>query len=126
MNSNKDDSKSSKAMRTIGEVASLLKIEHHVLRFWEKKFPQIKPIKSRGRRYYRPEDIEVLENIKELLYVKGFTIKGAVKHISKNKTDNKQNNIEDNTSEDNLNSGKIDSIISKLSKAKSELQEAID
>ena len=71
------------AFKTISEVAGFLGVPQHVLRFWESRFSQIKPIKSRGgRRYYRPEDIEVLSTIKHLLYKQGYTIKGAKKVFS--------------------------------------------
>ncbi|MCI5050138.1 MAG: MerR family transcriptional regulator [Rickettsiales bacterium] len=78
--SNRTAAKSPSALRTISEAADLLDVPQHVLRFWETKFSQIKPLKrSGGRRYYRPEDIEVLLQIKNLLYKQGFTIKGAKK-----------------------------------------------
>jgi DNA-binding transcriptional MerR regulator len=71
------------AFKTISEVAGFLGVPQHVLRFWESRFSQIKPIKSRGgRRYYRQEDIEVLSTIKHLLYKQGYTIKGAKKVFS--------------------------------------------
>lgn len=74
--------KSRAAFRTIAEVADDLGVETHVLRFWESKFPLLKPMKMRGgRRYYRPEDIANLREIKHLLYEKGFTIKGAKKFL---------------------------------------------
>lgn len=73
------------ALKTIGEAASILGLEQHVLRFWEKKFSQIKPVKSRGRRYYRPEDIEIIKEIQHLLYNKGLTIKGAISHLNSKK-----------------------------------------
>src|ERR1700730_12355575 len=70
--------KSADAFRTISEVAGELDLPQHVLRFWETRFPQIKPLKrAGGRRYYRPRDIEVLRAIKHLLYGQGYTIKGA-------------------------------------------------
>src|SRR5512144_2561274 len=66
------------AFRTIAEVASELDLPAHVLRFWESKFPQIKPLKRRGsRRYYRPEDVALLRRIRSLLYTEGYTIKGV-------------------------------------------------
>lgn len=72
--------KSAAAFRTISEVASDLDIPAHVLRFWESKFAQVKPLKrGGGRRYYRPEDIELLRGIRELLYTDGYTIKGVQK-----------------------------------------------
>jgi DNA-binding transcriptional MerR regulator len=66
------------AFRTISEVADELHIPQHVLRFWETKFPQLKPLKrGGGRRYYRPEDIALLRRISDLLYTQGYTIKGV-------------------------------------------------
>ncbi|HEU0223579.1 MAG TPA: MerR family transcriptional regulator [Paracoccaceae bacterium] len=72
--------KSPQAFRTISEVAEALGIPAHVLRFWESRFPQLRPMKSSGgRRYYRPEDVELLRGIRELLYDDGLTIKGVQK-----------------------------------------------
>ena len=72
--------KSASAFRTISEVSLKLDVPPHVLRFWESKFTQIKPLKrGGGRRYYRPEDIDLLRNIRELLYTEGYTIKGVQK-----------------------------------------------
>ncbi|HEY4163441.1 MAG TPA: MerR family transcriptional regulator [Dongiaceae bacterium] len=72
--------KSASAFRTISEVADDLEVPQHVLRFWETKFPQIRPMKrGGGRRYYRPEDIELLRSIRDLLYEQGYTIKGVQK-----------------------------------------------
>jgi DNA-binding transcriptional MerR regulator len=72
--------KSPEAFRTISEVAEDMDLPQHVLRFWETRFPQIKPLKrGGGRRYYRPDDIELLRAIKELLYGEGYTIKGVQK-----------------------------------------------
>jgi DNA-binding transcriptional MerR regulator len=66
------------AFRTISEVASDLDIPQHVLRFWETRFAQIKPMKrSGGRRYYRPDDIDLLKGIRRLLYGEGYTIRGV-------------------------------------------------
>ena len=66
------------AFRTISEVADDLHIPQHVLRFWETKFPQLKPLKrGGGRRYYRPEDIALLRRISDLLYTQGYTITGV-------------------------------------------------
>ncbi|WP_119458333.1 MerR family transcriptional regulator [Rhodospirillaceae bacterium SYSU D60014] len=70
--------KSASAFRTISEVAQDLDVPQHVLRFWETKFPQVRPLKrGGGRRYYRPEDIELLRGIRSLLYQEGYTIKGV-------------------------------------------------
>ena len=75
--------KSDDAFRTISEVAEHLEIPPHVLRFWETKFTALRPLKrSGGRRYYRPDDVALLERIRDLLYNEGFTIKGAQKHLS--------------------------------------------
>jgi DNA-binding transcriptional MerR regulator len=72
--------KSATAFRTISEVADDLEVPQHVLRFWETKFPQIRPMKrGGGRRYYRPEDVDLLRSIRDLLYEQGYTIKGVQK-----------------------------------------------
>ena len=72
--------KSAGAFRTISEVAGELNVPQHVLRFWETKFAQVKPLKrGGGRRYYRPEDVELLRAIRSLLYNDGYTIKGVQK-----------------------------------------------
>jgi DNA-binding transcriptional MerR regulator len=72
--------KSPEAFRTISEVSTELDIPQHVLRFWEGRFAQIKPVKrAGGRRYYRPEDVDLLRGIRGLLYREGFTIKGVQK-----------------------------------------------
>lgn len=72
--------KSADAFRTISEVASEIDIPKHVLRFWEVKFPQIRPMKrGGGRRYYRPQDMELLRGIRHLLHAEGYTIKGVQK-----------------------------------------------
>ncbi|MGZ5987483.1 MAG: MerR family transcriptional regulator [Rhizomicrobium sp.] len=72
--------KSPEAFRTISEVSTDLDVPQHVLRFWEGRFTQIKPVKrAGGRRYYRPEDVDLLRGIRALLYREGFTIKGVQK-----------------------------------------------
>ena len=81
--------KSASAYKTISEVSEMLDIPAHVLRFWESKFIQLKPMKrSGGRRYYRLEDIALLETIKSLLYDEGYTIKGAQASLSKRRKAN--------------------------------------
>ena len=85
---NRDDNrgkeKSREAFRTISEVAKHLDLPQHVLRFWETKFPQVSPMKrGGGRRYYRPEDVEILAKIKSLLHEEGYTIKGVQKLLKK-------------------------------------------
>ncbi len=72
--------KSPEAFRTIREVADSMDLPQHVLRFWETRFPQIRPLKrAGGRRYYRPDDVERLRAIRRLLYDEGYTIKGVQK-----------------------------------------------
>jgi DNA-binding transcriptional MerR regulator len=72
--------KSPDAFRTISEVATDLDVPQHVLRFWESKFSQIRPLKrGGGRRYYRPEDVDLLRGVRTLLYKDGYTIKGVQK-----------------------------------------------
>lgn len=74
--------KADDALKTISEVSLLLDVPPHVLRFWEGKFISLRPLKRSGsRRYYRPDDIALLRRIRKLLYVDGFTIKGAQKLI---------------------------------------------
>ena len=81
--------KSPEAFRTISEVSKDLSLPQHVLRFWETKFAQIKPIKRGvGRRYYRPEDVDLLKGIKNLLYNDGYTIRGVQKVIRENGSKN--------------------------------------
>ncbi len=83
--------KKPEAFRNISEVSTMLDVPTHVLRFWETRFTQLKPIKRNGgRRYYRPEDIVLLKKIQDLLYQEGYTIKGAqqaLKGFSKPKQD---------------------------------------
>lgn len=77
--------KSPTAYRTISEVAAALHLPQHVLRFWESKFPQVKPLKrGGGRRFYKPEDVDLLRGIRHLLYSEGYTIKGVQKLIKAN------------------------------------------
>jgi len=72
--------KSADAFRTISEVATELEVPQHVLRFWESKFPQVRPLKrAGGRRYYRPDDVALLRRIRQCLYEQGYTIKGVQK-----------------------------------------------
>ncbi len=72
--------KSPQAFRTISEIAGELDVPQHVLRFWEAKFTQIRPLRrGGGRRYYRPEDVDLIRGIRRLLYNEGYTIKGVQK-----------------------------------------------
>lgn len=80
------DGKEEGALRTIGEVAKALGIRQHVLRYWEEQFPMLRPLKrSGGRRYYRPEDIALVETIDRLVHREGFTLRGARQALSKGK-----------------------------------------
>lgn len=75
--------KSESAYRTISEVSEDIGVPQHVLRFWESKFPSVKPLKRGGnRRYYRPDDIRLLKAINRLLYTEGYTIRGVQKLIA--------------------------------------------
>jgi DNA-binding transcriptional MerR regulator len=77
--------KSPDAFRTISEVADDLDLPQHVLRFWETRFSQIKPMKrGGGRRYYRPQDVELIKGIRFMLYDQGYTIKGVQKLLKEN------------------------------------------
>ena len=77
--------KSPDAFRTISEVAEDLDLPQHVLRFWETRFGQIKPMKrGGGRRYYRPQDVELIKGIRHMLYEQGYTIKGVQKLLKEN------------------------------------------
>lgn len=75
-----DETKSPRAFRTISEVSEEIGIPQHVLRFWESKFTAVRPLKRAGnRRFYRPEDVQLLKAINRLLYTEGYTIKGVQK-----------------------------------------------
>jgi DNA-binding transcriptional MerR regulator len=78
MSATRHSGKSAAAFRTISEVADDLEVPQHVLRFWETKFTQVRPLKrGGGRRYYRPADVALLRRIRDLLYAEGYTIKGV-------------------------------------------------
>jgi len=78
-----DDGKEAQALRTIGEVANALGLRQHVLRYWEQQFPMLKPLKrSGGRRYYRPEDVALVQTIDRLVNREGYTLKGARQALS--------------------------------------------
>lgn len=90
--SQKKRQKSDSAYRTISEVADSIGVATHVLRFWETKFTQIQPVKRQGgRRYYRPEDVLLIERIHDLLHGQGYTIRGVQSLLKENK---KLDNIE--------------------------------
>jgi DNA-binding transcriptional MerR regulator len=82
------DGKEPGALRTIGEVAAAFGIRQHVLRYWEQQFPMLRPLKrSGGRRYYRPEDVALVETIDRLVNREGYTLKGARQAIEKESAD---------------------------------------
>ena len=84
--SQKKRQKSDSAYRTISEVADGIGVATHVLRLWETKFTQIQPVKRQGgRRYYRPEDVQLIERIHDLLHGQGYTIKGVQSLLKENK-----------------------------------------
>lgn len=88
--------KSETAFRTISEVSTDLHVPQHVLRFWESRFSQIKPLKrGGGRRYYRPEDVANLKRIKDLLYTDGMTIKGVQKLLREGPATDRAPNAQD-------------------------------
>jgi DNA-binding transcriptional MerR regulator len=75
--------KSPAAMRTISEVSDTLDVPQHILRFWETRFPELRPLKRGGnRRYYRPEDVALCRTLKRLLHEEGYTVKGVQKLIA--------------------------------------------
>jgi len=79
-----DDGKDPAALRTIGEVAAGFDIRQHVLRYWEQQFPMLRPLKrSGGRRYYRPEDVQLVGTIDRLINREGYTLRGARQAIEK-------------------------------------------
>ncbi len=81
-----DDGKAQEALRTIGEVAKALGIRQHVLRYWEEQFPRLQPLKrSGGRRYYRPEDIQLIATIDRMVHRDGYTLRGARQAIAAGK-----------------------------------------
>ena len=112
------------AYRTIGEASKEVGVEPYVLRFWETKFTQLRPVKrSGGRRFYRPSDIDKLKVIKSLLYDNGLTIKGAVEQLKKINTNegltNKEIIIQTNDGKDSLDIKQL--IINELIEIRSSL-----
>lgn len=82
------EGKTPDAFRTIGEVAEMLGVRQHVLRYWEDQFPQLRPLtRAGGRRYYRAEDVALVAEINRLLHSEGFTIRGARQWLSARTTD---------------------------------------
>lgn len=98
--------KSAAAFRTISEVSAELDVPQHVLRFWETKFPQIRPLKrGGGRRYYRPEDVDLLRRIQSLLYREGYTIKGVQRLLRETRAAEAQGAEQDRAEPDLLEAG---------------------
>ena len=113
---NDKSKKSPGAFRTISEVAEDLDLPAHVLRFWETKFSQVHPLKrGGGRRYYRPEDVQLLSHIRSLLYDEGYTIKGVQKLMR-----------EGNLKKSDLAPSPSDMASFEANSLKSEIQDAID
>ena len=130
-----DDGKDDGALRTIGEVSRALDIKTHVLRYWEQQFPMLDPLKrSGGRRYYRADDVAVIERINRLVNGEGYTIKGAQQVLASDR--NKPSEGSDPTPEDTPVVGSVAEnrdgniskleIIGKLKRLRSRLAEAID
>ena len=110
--------KSQWAYRTISEVSEQLDVPAHVLRFWETKFTQLKPMKrSGGRRYYKASDLDLLTRIRDLLYRDGFTIKGAQKALREKKA-NASEVVEAVQSADASNAGEQEIIANTIEKLK--------
>jgi DNA-binding transcriptional MerR regulator len=120
-------SKSAEAFRTISEVAEELDVPKHVLRFWEQKFPQIKPMKrGGGRRYYRPEDLELLRGIRHLLHREGYTIRGVQKILRTQGVDGvKRSWLDGSPSQKQLTKEAAPPAASKRSRAKASSEPAI-
>ncbi len=128
--------KSKAAFRTIAEVAEELGVATHVLRFWETKFPQIKPMKRNGgRRYYRPDDVEIVKIIKTFLYEKRYTIEGVQKLFKEKGLKNllgeeiQKDFFEETVPEVQLDLQSrefITSLIAELKEMRNELQLAVD
>ena len=113
--------KSPQAFRTISEVSEILSLPTHVLRFWESKFTQIKPLKrAGGRRFYRPKDILFILGIKKLLHIDGLTING-VKRLIKEDGINFIINIGQNMRDNNSNLQKKENIFNKFNIQKSKI-----
>lgn len=127
-----DDGKEAGALRTIGELSKALGIKQHVLRYWEQQFPMLKPLKrSGGRRYYRPDDIALVETIDRLVNEEGFTLKGAKAAIQKRKKADSQSDglmfQNDKGSEsEGSPSGKSADLVPKLRAIRSRLADALD
>lgn len=132
------DGKSAEAFRTISEVAAILDVPQHVLRFWESKFSQVRPLKrGGGRRYYRPADVELLRTIRSLLYDNGYTIKGVQKLLRDGtvRPDGEVGAVEDSVSPANAEASpdtpiagrqeELRAILEELEAARREIEDAL-
>jgi DNA-binding transcriptional MerR regulator len=117
--------KSPQAFRTISEASEILSLPSHVLRFWESKFKQIKPLKrAGGRRFYRPNDILFIFGIKKLLHIDGLTISG-VKRLIKENGINHIINIGKTLKSNNLNFQKKEPLLKKINSQKSTINKEL-
>ena len=133
------DKKAARAFRTIAEVSAELNVPQHVLRFWEKKFPEVSPVQRvGGRRYYRPEDIDLLKKIEYLLHKEGYTIKGVQKLLKEgtiNAVIDRQNTMDEEIPEKTMTSDdkaekrdsapELDNIIIELEEISALLKKAV-
>lgn len=127
------DKKAARAFRTISEVSTELNIPAHVLRFWEKKFPEVDPVQRSGggRRYYRPEDVALLKKIDYLLHEEGYTIKGVQKLLKEGTINSvvaemhATDKAEDRPPAQVENTAELDSIISELEEISGLLKKVI-
>ena len=123
-----DDGKDDGALRTIGEVGNALGIKSHVLRYWEQQFPMLQPLKrSGGRRYYRPEDVELVRTIDRLVNAEGYTLKGASSVLEEG---GPEAAVEEDTpsesSADNSQAPAVDpQIVRRLKNIRNDLQRAV-
>ncbi|HEV7369504.1 MerR family transcriptional regulator [Arenibaculum sp.] len=125
--------KSAAAFRTISEVSAELDVPQHVLRFWETKFPQIRPLKrGGGRRYYRPEDVDLLRRIQSLLYREGYTIKGVQRLLRETRTTETEGVEQDQVEPDLLEPGEAEAGVAAAPRPpldearRAELREVLD
>ena len=112
--------KSENAFKNISEVSECLDVPTHVLRFWETQFIQIKPVKRvGGRRYYRPEDVELLTRIRDYLYKEKYTIKGVQKLL-------KSHSLPKEATLDDVDSQKVKDLVSEMKEAREMLKSLLD
>ncbi|HSR71963.1 MAG TPA: MerR family transcriptional regulator [Kiloniellales bacterium] len=125
MPQNRHGGKSAAAFRTISEVSAELEVPQHVLRFWESKFSPVRPLKrGGGRRYYRPEDIDLLRRIRNLLYNDGYTIKGVQRLLRE--SHGKLEQVEPRSTSVSIERAELESILSELTKLRDLLRKAAE